>query len=499
MTPEDRSAMHEALEQQCYHHDTIITLADGSERKIGELVEELLNKHKEKIIQGKDCLILPTDELEVLTTDFKNIFKTKINRISKHKAFDKFIKITFSNGRNIIVTPEHPIFTTEYAEIITKRADSIKIGENVPIPLIMPIAGEQQKFNTDIINKRAIQHINIPKSNCKEIFRLAGYFIAEGSREINRKKLIGINFTNKDQRLLDDFESLMKFIFKLSPYKQARIDEHEVRYMYRYTSRELAEFLIKNMPEMMKTSGEKQIPQVLMKGEKENISAMLSSMFEGDGHVSIKKRTIRVGYSTKSRRLAEQIQDLLLRFGIRSNLNNDREYFKVLITSYDNLQKFLEEISFITPEKNQIIKNYLNEKTIKRTVKDIIPKEFSEKIINIIQQENIQEVGKYKQYDIIYDHSIKKDKYSFSRQFIINLLKQVKKQENIEFLETLTSDIGFEKISGIEIIKNESENWVYDITIEPTHAFVSNGAILHNTVTISKANIQATLTAQTSV
>ena len=46
-----------------------------------------------------------------------------------------------------------------------------------------------------------------------------GYFIAEGSREINRKNLIGINFTNKDQRLLDDFEECMERVFNLSPYK----------------------------------------------------------------------------------------------------------------------------------------------------------------------------------------------------------------------------------------------------------------------------------------
>ncbi|MDD5192895.1 MAG: LAGLIDADG family homing endonuclease [Candidatus Nanoarchaeia archaeon] len=499
MGAEDRSAMHEALEQQCYHHNTVVTLADGSERKIGELVEELLDKNKEKIISGKDCLILPIEDLEVLTTDFKNIYKTKINRISKHKAFDKFIKIKFSNGREITVTPEHPVFTAENAKIITKRADLIKIGDSIPIPLIIPIAGEQQKFNTDIKNIRAIQHINIPKNNCKEIFKIAGYFIAEGSREINRKKLIGINFTNKDQRLLNDFENLMRLVFNLSPYKQARIDEHEVRYMYRYTSRELAEFLIRNMPEIMKTSGEKQIPQVLMKGEKQNIAQMLSAMFEGDGHVSVKKRTIRIGYSTKSRRLAEQVQDLLLRFGIRSNLNEDREYFKVLITGYDNIKRFLEKVSFITPEKNKVIELYLKEKTIKRTVKDIIPKEFNEKIIKIIKEEGIMQVEKYKQYDIIYDHSIRKDRFSFSRQLIISLLKQVKKQENIEFLESFTKDIGWEKVVGIEIIKNENENWVYDITIEPNHAFVSQGSILHNTVTISKANIQASLTAQTSV
>ena len=499
MDAQDRSAMHEALEQQCYHYDTIISLADGGEHKIGELVEKMLEQNKEKIIQGKDCLILPTQELEVLTTNFKNIFKTKVNRISKHKAFDKFIKIKFSNGRFIKVTPEHPVFIAENGSIITKRADSIKIRDSIPVPLIIPIEGKQQEFDTNIENKRAIQHIKIPEKNCKEIFKIAGYFISEGSREKNRGKIIGINFTNKDKRLLDDFENSMKRVFNLSPYKQLRIDENEPRFMYRYTSTELIKFLMKNMPEMMKLSGEKQIPQILMKGEKENISAMLSSMFEGDGHVSIKKRTIRIGYSTKSRRLAEQVQDLLLRFGIRSNLNEDREYFKVLITGYENIKNFMEKIGFVTIEKNAIIKNYLLEKTIKRTVKDIIPENFNEKIIDIIKQENIKEIGKYKQYDIIFDHSKRKDKFCFSRNFLKNLLKLVKNPKNIEFLESLTQEIGWEKVSGIEIIENEGENWVYDITIEPSHAFISQSAILHNTVTISKANVQASLTARTSV
>jgi replicative DNA helicase Mcm len=51
----------------------------------------------------------------------------------------------------------------------------------------------------------------------------------------------------------------------------------------------------------------------------------------------------------------------------------------------------------------------------------------------------------------------------------------------------------------LEIIDNDEEKWVYDITIEPNHAFVSQAAILHNTITVSKANVQATLRAETSV
>jgi replicative DNA helicase Mcm len=52
------------------------------------------------------------------------------------------------------------------------------------------------------------------------------------------------------------------------------------------------------------------------------------------------------------------------------------------------------------------------------------------------------------------------------------------------------------------VIHNKGENytpWVYDITIEPSHTFISQGVILHNTISIAKAGIVATLKAETAV
>ena len=57
-------------------------------------------------------------------------------------------------------------------------------------------------------------------------------------------------------------------------------------------------------------------------------------------------------------------------------------------------------------------------------------------------------------------------------------------------------------ISDVEIIPNEGEmqtDWVYDITVEPTHNFISHGVILHNTISIAKAGIVATLQSKTAI
>ncbi len=59
-----------------------------------------------------------------------------------------------------------------------------------------------------------------------------------------------------------------------------------------------------------------------------------------------------------------------------------------------------------------------------------------------------------------------------------------------------------EKIIEIQKIPNQGEYytpWVYDVTVEPNHTFISSGVILHNTVSVAKAGIIATLRARTSI
>ena len=275
---------------------------------IGELVEGLLQENSSQVIQGKDCLILPIEHLgiEMLTTDWKDIFPVKINRVSKHIAPTHYIKIQIGNGRSVIVTPEHPFFSIKDGKIITKRADEVAVGDWAPVPLSAPIEGERQFFGINakkLHNSRAIRHILVPEGNCEEFFKIVGYLAAEGSKERNRGKLIGINFTNKDPILLGDFSSCMKELFGLDPYEQERKDHHDARWMLRYVSTELAEFFRKTCPGLLELADKKELPQVVMRGEKRNIAAMLRCLFEGDG--LIKMRAVQGGLRLKQREIGQ--------------------------------------------------------------------------------------------------------------------------------------------------------------------------------------------------
>ncbi|MCS7109605.1 MAG: hypothetical protein NZ903_02300, partial [Candidatus Micrarchaeota archaeon] len=65
--------------------------------------------------------------------------------------------------------------------------------------------------------------------------------------------------------------------------------------------------------------------------------------------------------------------------------------------------------------------------------------------------------------------------------------------------DLINSEIQFVRVEDVQIIENEGVEWVYDVGVRPTEAFVSECAILHNSVSVAKAGIVAKFKARTSI
>jgi replicative DNA helicase Mcm len=66
----------------------------------------------------------------------------------------------------------------------------------------------------------------------------------------------------------------------------------------------------------------------------------------------------------------------------------------------------------------------------------------------------------------------------------------------------LHSEIRYLKVVEVKEVPNEGENsadYVYDVTIEPTHTFISQGLVLHNTISVAKAGVMASLKSRCSM
>ncbi len=132
MDNEDKSALHEAMEQQSYHPLTEIQLSDGRKVRMGEFVDGLMKARRDEVIQGVDCEILSlSGEVGVQSTDFYRVFELPVNRVSRHLAPDRFIKIKYPNDREILVTPEHPVYIAKDG-IACIPASEVKAGDTSP-------------------------------------------------------------------------------------------------------------------------------------------------------------------------------------------------------------------------------------------------------------------------------------------------------------------------------------------------------------------------------
>ncbi len=573
MDPEDRSAMHEALEQQSYDYGTMLLLSDGSEIKIGDFVENLFEKHKGAEVGGKDCLIMPYAGTEkVLTTDFEEIYKCPINRVSKHKAPEKMVKIDVQNGRSITVTPEHPCFTVRNGEITTVTANEIGEGDFVPLPNHLPIGGEVQHFE-EIGPNEGKKEFKAPLHNSAGLCRFVGYLLSDGGHEMNRGKINGVCLSNKNNELITDFSEIAGNEFGLVPHKYTAKSEV---INSRLISKDLVRFL-KNLDERLVGKGKNQrIPPVLMGCRDEEIREILKGLFAGDGSFT-SSGAARASVIVESEELAGQVQTVLLRFGIQSIISREKTeksiVFKVGITGIENLRAFSEKIGFGHKDKDQKLAAYLEKQGGKkfRTLYDFVPN-CGNKVSELCRKTRLLESKvagetitthksgktnfrrkKLMQIIGVLERKVRKTELALmeiqslenpsvkilrAARIMLNISRQSladaggfsraafchweRKEANAfrqEYLDAFTCvcegiisskkeisklrKVANPSLRWVKVVSKEevkpSSGWVYDVTIEPNHTFISHNMILHNTVSVAKAGIVARFKTETSV
>ncbi|RLE81386.1 MAG: hypothetical protein DRJ51_03930 [Thermoprotei archaeon] len=560
MDPRDRVSIHEAMEQQSYHKDFEILLANGDKVKIGDFVDSLISKYRDRVIRGKDTEILLVNDVYVMAYDLdkKRIVKVKAHRISRHKAPSKFIKLVFSNKRSIIVTPEHPIVIWSGRSFKTIRADEVKPGMIVP--------GVR---NYDILTEHKAMSLlkNIRKDfNGVDYITLAkfvGFLLSDGYTYSNPGNcLYEIGFSNTDEKLVNEFTSILKAMNITFHRKKQHGEGKKILHTVRILSKEIYGSMKKYFPEMLAENGRRElrpsrlrrIPKVIFVMPIEAKEAFLNAFFKGDGFVD----KYRTGFRTSSKHLAEDLQDLLLTLGIYSYIYAERDkkgrkYYKVIISGTDSLAKFAELVA--DDVRKEMIRELVKKSRNRDHHKDQLPPDLAVLLRQITNELDINDG--YLSNIVKRKHSIcRKRAYKYLRsakskmlelrlalergdievlrrlikiselsremkipystlryrllvkkepkmvqELIIRARKRVERLEKTinELDSIINGNIRFLSVKEVKVLDNQDSEWVYDITVEPYHLFVSHGLILHNTVSITKAGIVATLNARASI
>jgi len=390
---------------KCLTGDTLITLEDGREVPIKEL-----EKENKKIISLQD-------NLKLKTTIKEQFYKRTVNKI---------LDINLRSGKNLKLTPEHPLLT------ITgwKEAKELKKGNKIATPRTIPVFGKTKLPDYEI--------------------KFLAYLVAKGHHRNDF-----ILFSNTDKKIIEDLKNAI-----YSFDKNLKIMPHGWG-GFRINKKSTLKKYLDSLGLYNVRSETKFIPANIFLLQKKQLSLFLNRLFSCDGAIYFdnNKKEFLVSYSSSSYKLIKQVQSLLLRFGLISTIITKKTKkqlnYELKILSSQNL-KFIKEIGFFG-KKEELQKKV---KSKNKPNIDTIPKEIWDRYKPVSLGSSIN--------------------YSPSRE---KLLKIANLEKNSELKAIATSDIFWDEIINIKEIRKKEI--VYDITVPNSHNFVANNIIVHNSYTMA--------------
>ena len=558
MRPEDRSAMHEALEQQSYHPDTEILLSDGRRINIGDFVDERMQAQPEAVVDGIDCEILPIDGVGVHSVDFdtNETSKRPIDRVSRHEAPDEFIQVTFSNGRSVTVTPEHPMFVDDGTQTGTIPAREMVPGTFVPAPRKLPNSSAAVELDPEAhVGKE--KDVRLPETLTGDLAEALGFLVAEGHSYAGSAHEIG--FSNQNERLLDRMADLMSSVFGM---KSSDTTNAAGTVTKRWISTKLYRWFERNFPEFMHTARDKRIPAQVLGSSEENIRRFLVGAFAGDGGVESEA----MSFSTASTGLARDYADALSKLGVSSRIHYDiaEDSWKVYVMG-DSTERFVNRVVEAADERYDDAAAFVTRSNETLRHHDVLPTGAAKEIRELKRLLGVRLTGRFKPhldegYGVQIEtvrkeltgireraeeierrirtaktlsevrevvgwsgrqlaerldgettsaiHYAESGGYDQKRRTRLAELAKKAISEALESFDKRASDLEercelrYYRVRDVKIVPNEGERaceWAYDVTVEPTNTFISQGVVLHNSISVSKAGINATLKSRCSL
>ncbi len=232
-------------------------------------------------------------------------------------------RLRTESGREISATANHPFLMHDG----WRTLDALAIGDHIAVPRTLP--GERRA-----------------EWPAHEVIAL-GHLIAEG----NLCHPSGLYYYNQDADAVADFvaaaEQFDNVRCRTATHKgtesvyAGRVDRQVPNGIFEWA---------RTLELLGKTAHSKEVPCAAFELNNQQVGLLLGRMWDGDGHVNDTDRSTY--YATASRRLAAQVQHLLLRFGILGRVREvvfaypggPKTGYQVFVTGVENLRPFAEHV-----------------------------------------------------------------------------------------------------------------------------------------------------------
>jgi len=370
------------------------------------------------------------------------------------QGIQETFKLTTRLGRTITATSNHPLLT------ITGWRELAELGPGEPVAVPGRIDVKDQP----------------PILSDAEV-AIMGYLIGDGSITSGSP-----GFTNTNPEIIDDLSRwCAEVATELSkdpgrPQYRIRRDESLA-----HTDRNPVTTLLRDHGLWGKTAHHKFVPDVIFRSPLKQIALFLNRLYACDGSAWIDRDNYRVEYCTVSERLADDVQHLLLRFGVvAKKRRREVKYNGGTRTAYDisfqdppNVERFIGHIGMFSKMERMadVLQVALNREE-NAAAYDLLPIDVWDMVLAEKGDTSWADVSEATGRPRNHNWHVHR------RRLSKRLLRELAKALSSERLLTLAdSDIVWDPIVSIEPAGRQP---TYDLTIDGLHNFVADDVIVHN-------------------
>ncbi|HWC35564.1 MAG TPA: intein-containing DNA gyrase subunit A [Mycobacteriales bacterium] len=302
-----------AAMRYCLTGATRVRLADGESVELRSIVPDALPNSDNPI------------DLKVLDRNGEPVTASVLFHSGEHDT----LRISTSEGYALEGTRNHPVLclvdVAGVPTLLWKLAEEVSAGDHVAI-----FRGAPGAFTYAAERDVAAA-------------LLAGAWVSEGFVSADRA-----GFNNTDKSYFDAVVAAFDFVVGGPRYVYDRVIASGSR-LYELDIQNLEAWKASPLSEISGNAADKHIPEFVWRAGTPVKRAFLRSLFEGDGSTSsLARRSVQISYSTRSLRLAQEVQRLLLEFGVISRLARYASgEVKLYISNRRDARMFALEVGFL--------------------------------------------------------------------------------------------------------------------------------------------------------
>ncbi len=411
-------------------------------QKRGDVVAYYGPAKRGKCISGDSLIYLSDGTLKTI----KEIVHSKISNILSMDANHKIVKGKVTNwiqsgnkqeyvlksksGRTIKTSKDHKFYTPDGWKNLSelKKGDCLALGKKINI--------DNKGNNLSVVK-----------------IKILAYLIADGY--LGKR----VSFTKYDPTIMGNFISHIKACGDTYIY-DPKVKEKAIWLHKGEVTKLLDQEGLRN-----KLSGDKFIPDSVLRSDDNTLSEFLNTLFTCDGSIWKDRGSINIEYSSKSKVLINQILFCLSRFGIIGKIQEVKvkgvKYYLILISSNAGIISFMKYIGFTFAKQEKALV----------LCKDLIP---VRDYIDIIPHKFVND---YARVNGCKGNETFRTSYAKKKDCSRFTFTKVVGQDH----PILNTDLLWDRVVSIKKGKIVP---MYDLTAKDNHNFIANSFVVHNSFTL---------------